>query len=147
MNRIHRIKKQIVFVLNQKPFILFILSILLILSLFRPDPAVRRELIERYPKLEKSAPVFAIHAKTLVIDGRTLFIGTFNLDPRSSNLNTEVGVLFTDPSLAGQVERGIERDMRPENSWNAADNPDRFAPLSKRSRMKFWKTLPLEPLL
>ncbi len=114
---------------------------------FRPDPAIRRELIERYPKLEKNSPVFAVHAKTLVIDGRTLFVGTFNLDPRSSNLNTEVGLLVTDPSLAGQVERSIERDMIPENSWNAADNPDRFAPLSKRSRVKFWKALPLDPLL
>lgn len=114
---------------------------------FRPDPAIRRELIERYPKLAKNAPVFAIHAKSMVIDCKTLFIGTFNLDPRSANLNTEVGVLLTDPSLAGQVERSIERDILPENSWNAADNPDRFAPLSKRSRVRFWKTLPLEPLL
>ncbi|MRR37403.1 phospholipase D family protein, partial [bacterium] len=114
---------------------------------FRPDPAVKRELIERYPKLEKNAPVFAIHAKTLVIDGETLFVGTFNLDPRSANLNTEVGVLVRNAGLAGEVERNIIRDMRPENSWNAADDPDRFASWEKRNKVRLWKVLPLEPLL
>ena len=115
---------------------------------FRPDPAVRKELIERYPKLKKKPPIFAIHAKTLVIDGETLFVGTFNLDPRSANLNTEVGVLVRNPSLARRVEERIERDMLPENSWNpAADNPDRHASAAKRNRLRLWKSLPLEPIL
>jgi putative cardiolipin synthase len=114
---------------------------------FRPDPAVKRELIERYPKLEKNAPVFAIHAKTMVIDGETLFVGTFNLDPRSANLNTEVGVVVRNGRLAGEVERNILRDMQPENSWSAADNPDRFASWEKRHKLRLWKVMPLEPLL
>lgn len=114
---------------------------------FRPDPAVSRELIERYPKLEKEVPVFAIHAKSMVIDGETLFVGTFNFDPRSANLNTEVGVLIRNPGLASRVERSIERDMAPENSWRAADNPDRHASAAKRRKVKVWKALPLEPFL
>jgi len=114
---------------------------------FKPDPAIRRELIERYPKLEKHAPIFAIHAKSMVIDGETLFVGTFNFDPRSANLNTEVGVLIRNAGLAGQVERNIVRDMSPENSWSAADNADRFAPPEKRRKLKLWKALPLEPFL
>lgn len=114
---------------------------------FRPDPAIKRELIERYPKLEKQAPVFAIHAKSMVIDGQTLYVGTFNLDPRSANLNTEVGVMIHNPGLAEQVEQNIIRDMAPENSWNAADNADRFAPPEKRRKLKMWKALPMEPFL
>lgn len=114
---------------------------------FKPDPAIMRELIERYAELEKNAPVFAIHAKSMVVDGRTLFVGTFNFDPRSANLNTEVGVLIDNPALAAQVEKSIERDMAPENSWNAADNPDRYAPGDKRRRLWLWKWLPLEPFL
>ena len=114
---------------------------------FKPDPAIKRELIERYPQLEKQSPVFAIHAKSLVIDGRTLFVGTFNFDPRSANLNTEVGVLIRNPALAGQVERTILRDMSPDNSWSAADNADRFAPPEKRRKLKLWKALPMEPFL
>jgi putative cardiolipin synthase len=114
---------------------------------FKPDPAIRRELIERYPKLEKNAPVFAIHAKSMVIDSETLFVGTFNFDPRSANLNTEVGVLIRNPGLAGQVERNILRDMSPDNSWSAADNADLFASPEKRRKLKMWKALPLEPFL
>lgn len=114
---------------------------------FRPDPAIREELIERYPTLQKNAPVFAIHAKTMVIDGETLFVGTFNLDPRSANLNTEVGVVVRNARLAGEAERNILRDMQPENSWSAADDPDRFASGEKRRRLRLWKILPLDPLL
>ncbi|WP_238525102.1 phospholipase D-like domain-containing protein [Geobacter sulfurreducens] len=115
---------------------------------FRPDPAVLKELIDRYPKLKKKPPTFALHAKTLVIDGETLYVGTFNLDPRSANLNTEVGILVTSPTLARRVEERIERDMLPENSWNpATDNPDRYASAAKRSKMRFWKSLPLDPIL
>lgn len=114
---------------------------------FKPDPAIKQELIERYPKLEKQAPVFAIHAKSMVIDGETLYVGTFNLDPRSANLNTEVGVMIHNPALAVQVEQDIIRDMAPENSWNAADNADRFAPPEKRRKLKMWKALPMEPFL
>lgn len=114
---------------------------------FKPDPAIRRGLIERFPKLEKTAPIFAIHAKSMVIDGTTLFVGTFNFDPRSANLNTEVGVLIRNPVLAEQVELNIIRDMAPENSWSAADNADRFAPPEKRRKLRLWKTLPLEPFL
>jgi putative cardiolipin synthase len=115
---------------------------------FRPDPAVRRELIERHAELENSSPMFAIHAKTLVVDGRTLFIGTFNLDPRSANLNTEVGVLISDAGLAGEVEDSIRTDMRTENSWDAGvDDPDAQASLAKRVKLRFWKLFPLEPIL
>jgi putative cardiolipin synthase len=114
---------------------------------FKPDPAIKRQLIERYPQLEKKAPIFAIHAKSMVIDGKTLFVGTFNFDPRSANLNTEVGVLIRNPALAGQVEQNIVRDMSPENSWSAVDNADRFAPPEKHRKLKLWKALPLEPFL
>lgn len=114
---------------------------------FKPDPDIRRQLIERFPKLEKNPPTFAIHAKTMVIDGETLYVGTFNLDPRSTNLNTEVGVIVKNPKLAGEVEANIEREMSPGNSWDARDNPDGHAPFSKRQKLKMWKAMPLEPIL
>ncbi len=83
-----------------------------------------------------------------MIDSATLYVGTFNLDPRSANLNTEVGILLHNPQLASQIEKYIERDMLPENSWDPArDDPDRFAPLAKRNKLKGWKALPLQPLL
>lgn len=108
---------------------------------FRPDAALRSQLLVR-PTAQLS-----LHAKSLVVDGETVFIGTFNLDPRSANLNTEVGVLTHDPKLAGQVEASILQDMLPENSWSARENPDRHAPFAKRQKMRFWKLLPLNPIL
>jgi cardiolipin synthase C len=70
-----------------------------------------------------------------VVDGKTAYIRTFNFDPRSENLNTEVGVVVHDARLARAVEVAIETDMRPGNSWNAAsDDPDRQVSLLSAAR-------------
>jgi len=115
---------------------------------FKPDPAIKQELVERRRESGKNVPVFSLHAKTLVVDGETLFIGTFNLDPRSANLNTEVGVLVTNAKVATQVEQAIERDMAPENSWDPAkEDPDAHASAGKRRNLLLWKALPLGPIL
>lgn len=42
----------------------------------------------------------SLHAKTFVIDRRWVFVGSFNLDPRSAWLNTEMGILIDSPKLA-----------------------------------------------
>src|SRR5690606_33208058 len=42
----------------------------------------------------------SLHTKAFVVDDARGFVGSFNLDPRSANLNTEMGVLFDDPALA-----------------------------------------------
>ncbi|MCR4294514.1 MAG: phospholipase D family protein [Elusimicrobia bacterium] len=115
---------------------------------FKPHPAIEAEIIERRAEFAGKPPVFALHAKTVVIDGETVFVGTFNLDPRSANLNTEVGVLVRSRALAGRVEAAIERDMLPENSWNAASGEgDAGAPLGKRLRLLLLRALPLGPIL
>ncbi len=115
---------------------------------YQPAPAVQQKLIERYKAIEKETPTFAIHAKSMVIDHELLFVGTFNLDPRSANLNTEVGVFIRDKKLAREVEKSITLDMLPENSWNAAtDSPDSNATLGKRIKVFLWRMLPLTPLL
>jgi putative cardiolipin synthase len=115
---------------------------------FRPDPQVMAELIDRLSQLGQEPPVFAIHAKTLVVDGETLFVGTFNLDPRSANLNTEVGILIRDVGLAGRVETAIVTDMAPGNSWNPAEGKtDRHGGWLKRAKVGFWRLWPIEPLL
>jgi putative cardiolipin synthase len=115
---------------------------------YKPYPAIQKQLFDRLHELGKTPPVFAIHAKTMVIDSQTLFIGTFNLDPRSANLNTEIGVLIHNPQLAAQVEQQIQTDMQPENSWNAkTDSPDTEAPWLKRTQVFFLSFLPIEPLL
>ena len=62
---------------------------------------------------------------------------------------TGVYVLDTGEAalLAKQVQTLIENDMRLENSWNAADEPDQHGPLTKRGYVRLWQLLPLNPLL
>lgn len=45
----------------------------------------------------------SLHAKTFSIDDTRVFIGSFNFDPRSAKLNTELGFVIDSPILAKQV--------------------------------------------
>ncbi len=46
----------------------------------------------------------SLHAKTFAVDGERVFVGSFNFDPRSVNLNTELGFVINSSTLARQVE-------------------------------------------
>jgi len=48
-----------------------------------------------------------LHAKTAVIDRKTIFIGSMNLDPRSASTNTEFGMFIESPALAKELLRVI----------------------------------------
>jgi putative cardiolipin synthase len=62
----------------------------------------------------------SLHTKALTIDGETLFVGSFNLDPRSAELNTEQGVLATNPELARQLETIFERQVAGDRAWQVS---------------------------
>lgn len=113
---------------------------------YKPDPANRGSLMSRVNPPE-TPPVFALHAKSMTVDDRVAYIGTFNFDPRSENLNTEVGAIVRDAGFARRLRAIMEADMRPENSWRAVDEPDRYVPLTKRGQVRLWQLLPLKPLL
>jgi len=44
----------------------------------------------------------SLHAKTYMVDGKTIFVGSLNLDPRSARLNTEMGIVLESQALAGR---------------------------------------------
>jgi putative cardiolipin synthase len=50
----------------------------------------------------------SLHAKTFVFDRERVFVGSMNLDPRSVNLNTEIGVLCDSAAIANQVIGYVE---------------------------------------
>jgi putative cardiolipin synthase len=58
-----------------------------------------------------------IHTKAMVIDGRKSFVGSFNLDPRSANINTEVGLLVESEAVARRVGAFLGEAAAPENAW------------------------------
>ena len=45
----------------------------------------------------------SLHSKTLAVDGERIFIGSYNFDPRSLLLNTEMGLLIDSPQMAGAL--------------------------------------------
>ena len=71
---------------------------------YRPDARMRAKLLTS-PRRVHSKASFGLHAKSMVVDGEALVIGTFNLDPRSANLNTEGIAILRSPELAGEVPR------------------------------------------
>lgn len=59
----------------------------------------------------------SLHTKALVVDGQRGFVGSFNLDPRSAQLNTEMGVLFADATLAARLRDLFLRSASAEASY------------------------------
>ena len=53
----------------------------------------------------------SLHAKTFAVDGKRIFIGSFNFDPRSTTLNTEMGLLITSSAMAQGVHDGFDRGL------------------------------------
>ncbi|MDP2367970.1 phospholipase D family protein [Rhodoferax sp.] len=51
-----------------------------------------------------------LHAKLFVIDRKTSFIGSMNLDPRSATINTEFGAVIDSPEVARELIRVIDID-------------------------------------
>jgi cardiolipin synthase C len=52
-----------------------------------------------------------LHAKAFVVDRRQLFVGSFNWDPRSVEINTEMGLLIDSPAMAGEVAGRFQADL------------------------------------
>ncbi|TRX66330.1 phosphatidylserine/phosphatidylglycerophosphate/cardiolipin synthase family protein [Carboxylicivirga sp. M1479] len=116
---------------------------------FRPDAAERAQIMtdELHETLDHM-PIFGLHAKSMVIDDEITVIGTFNLDPRSANLNTECIAIIHSEKIAKGVAEGMEIEFQPENSWQTTldFNPD--SKVSKIKRVKTWtrKVLPKDIL-
>ena len=53
----------------------------------------------------------------MVLDRREVFVGSFNIDPRSVHLNTEMGYYVVSAELGQQVAAFIEEGLAPENSY------------------------------
>ncbi|WP_237215371.1 phospholipase D family protein [Falsiroseomonas oryziterrae] len=69
----------------------------------------------------------ALHTKALVVDGMRAFVGSFNLDPRSAALNTEMGAFVQNPSVAKEIAEEQERLMDPAFSWRLELRDGRIA--------------------
>lgn len=108
----------------------------------------------------------SLHAKTFAVDGRALFVGSFNFDPRSALLNTELGFVIESPELAGQLSAlfdgpiprvAYEVQLTPEGHVRWIDHAPGAAPVlfthepnttfMQRAAVWFLSLLPIEGLL
>jgi phosphatidylserine/phosphatidylglycerophosphate/cardiolipin synthase-like enzyme len=85
---------------------------------YRPDSMVGKT---RAWRGESKA---ALHTKAVVFDRESVFIGSFNLDLRSADINTEAGLYVESPELAEQVIAYMDEGVRPENSYRVMLDQD-----------------------
>ena len=60
----------------------------------------------------------SLHAKSMIVDQRMVFVGSMNLDPRSRKLNTEMGVVVDCPDLAAALSKYFDSAAAPENAFH-----------------------------
>nr|WP_314484242.1 phospholipase D family protein [uncultured Kingella sp.] len=107
----------------------------------------------------------SLHAKTFIVDKQRVFVGSFNLDPRSARLNTEMGVVIQSPELAQTLQQQLHQqaqheayhvtlDANGKTQWHDPDHPKQppyttepQASLFKRALSKLLSWLPIERLL
>ncbi|WP_230656857.1 phospholipase D family protein [Psychrobacter sp. I-STPA10] len=53
----------------------------------------------------------SLHAKTFAVDNHHVFVGSYNVDPRSANINTELGVIINDDQLAAQLHNAVDENL------------------------------------
>jgi len=90
----------------------------------------------------------SLHAKTFAVDGSRVFVGSFNFDPRSAKLNTELGFVIESPALAQDIERTfatrvpnhayeVHLSNKGQLCWIAHDS-DRTVRYHKEPGTTFW---------
>ena len=108
----------------------------------------------------------ALHTKALVFDEEAIFVGSFNLDPRSSNINTEAGLYVESPELAMLLKAFMDEGVQPRNAyrlsldahgnleWITSDGEgeirykkDPLSTFSERFKAGFYSLLPFESQL
>ncbi len=92
----------------------------------------------------------SLHAKFFGLDRQYMFIGSFNLDPRSVNLNTELGAYFEDPKSAGQLAAAFDRNVMKvayrvqldgdgELEWITLGDNDELVRVEQEPDTSFWQ--------
>jgi putative cardiolipin synthase len=64
-----------------------------------------------------------MHTKLAVVDGRVLFVGSSNVDPRSIRQNTEIGMVIESPRLAGTILDRIDA-VAADYTFEVVRGPD-----------------------
>lgn len=66
----------------------------------------------------------SLHTKAAIFDDHRIFVGSYNLDPRSTSLNSEQGVLVSDRVLASELIRLFVKETQGNESWRVSETPE-----------------------
>lgn len=106
----------------------------------------------------------SLHAKTFAINNEKIFVGSFNFDPRSTRLNTELGFLIDSPELATSLDHvfaeritetayQVKLDKKGKLFWVEQGEPEIIytkepnATWFQRAVVRFLSWLPIDGLL
>ena len=89
-------------------------------ELFELRPNNRRKKKWRLLSMRSRA---SLHTKVFVVDRQTVVIGSYNTDPRSRNLNTEIVVVIDSDELAAEVMDYMDTGITPEASYRLTLEP------------------------
>ena len=92
---------------------------------------------------------FTLHTKAFLVDDRELFVGSFNFDPRSANINTEMGVIIRSQEMADPLQDQVYEalpnlawevvlDDRGRLRWEGYDQDGNTVTLSKEPETSAW---------
>lgn len=120
-------------------------------ELYEMKPLVSAQLRKKSQVIGSSGARLGLHGKVYIFDRRVMFVGSMNLDPRSVELNSELGILFESPELASKYV-GEMIDELPEIAyrvtmtdkgklhWTTEDDEGNVVTLDKEPETSFWKS-------
>ena len=80
--------------------------------LYELQPFLRRKEMSLFGSRAAS-----LHTKAFTVDDHIGFVGSFNFDPRSASLNTEMGILFVEPELVAEMRTLFREETEPQTSY------------------------------
>ena len=80
---------------------------------FRAEP----KYLSTYSASTINIDYLSLHAKSIIYDNHSVYVGTLNLDPRSEKLNTEIGLFIKNSDLAESVQHGFIKDINEGKYW------------------------------
>ncbi len=86
----------------------------------------------------------SLHTKIFTVDNDWSFIGSFNLDPRSAKLNTEMGLLVEDAIITARLKEHFEQKSASNRSFELylEGGELRWLDINEAGEKRIWKDEP-----
>ncbi len=102
-------------------------------------------------RVDVKAAKATLHTKIFIVDRREVFIGSFNWDPRSAYINTELGVIIESPEIAGDFADKLHQALPVQTyevflngqgrmRWRGMENGKEVI-ITKEPQTGFWRRL------